>query len=202
MEMRIGIQQAVTMQVFEQMLSAVLCGDYTLQYAEELARLSTKGEARVKKIRTVINRLATGNPLLDYMKEHQAEVNLAMQNVNDRKMVFMAVVCATYPFAYHALGVIGKYLHVQEEITTGVIKGKLSEVYGSVRTLEIALIAVMPMFVEAGVIEKKKVGVYGLGKMSHYSEFAKGLYQEAFLVNNPTYTKETMDESNSFFEFI
>ena len=34
MEMRIGIQQAVTMAAYEQMLSAVLCGDYTLLYAE------------------------------------------------------------------------------------------------------------------------------------------------------------------------
>ena len=73
MEMRIGIQQAVTMAAFEQMLAAVLCGDYTLLYAEQLARVSTHGEARVMKIRTVINRLAKGNPLLPFMKEHEEE---------------------------------------------------------------------------------------------------------------------------------
>lgn len=200
--MRIGIQQAVTMQAFEQMVSSVLCGDYSLQYAEQLARLSTKGEARVKKIRTVINRLATGNPLLPYMKAHQAEVEVAMKNTNDKKVLFAAVVCASYPFAYQTLCVIGKYLHVQDEVTTGLIKGKLSEVYGSVRTLEIALIAVLPMFVEAGLLVRKKVGVYTIGKVNNNTDFARGLYQEAFLVNNPTYTKETMDESNPFFEFI
>lgn len=200
--MRIGIQQAVTLQAFEQVLSAVLCGDYSLQYAEELARLSTKGEARVKKIRSVINRLATGNPLLPYMKAHQAEVELAMQNANDKKMLFAAVTCATYPFAYQVLCVIGKYLHVQERVTTGLIKGKLAEVYGSVRTLEIALVAVMPMFVEAGLLIREKVGEYAMGGLGNCSDFARGLYKEAFLVNNPTYTRETMDETSPFFEFI
>ena len=46
MEMRIGIQQAVTMAAFEQMLAAVLCGDYTLLYAEQLARVSTHGDRK------------------------------------------------------------------------------------------------------------------------------------------------------------
>lgn len=200
--MRIGIQQAVTMVTFEQMLSSVLNGDYTLQYAEELARLSTKGEARVKKIRTVINRLATGNLLLPYMNEHKHEVEMAMKNSNDMKLVYMAVVCATYPFAFHALSIIGKYLHVQDEITTGLVKAKLSEIYGSVRTLEIGLLAIMPMLIEAEFIDRKKIGVYSLGSGCNYSEFAKTLYQKAFLINNPSYTEETMDDSNPFFEFI
>lgn len=200
--MRIGIQQTVTLAAFEQMQSSILNGDYTLQYAEELARLSTKGEARVKKIRTVINRLATGNPLLPYMMEHQEKVKLNMQNVKDKKIIYMAVVCATYPFAFQALSIIGKYLHVQDEITTGLIKAKLSEIYGSVRTLEIGLLAIMPMLMEAGFIERKKTGVYMLGTICNYSEFAKTLYQKAFLVNNPSYTEETMDDSHPFFEFI
>lgn len=202
MEMRIGIQQAVTMSVFEQMLMSVLCSDYTLQYAEELARLSTNGEARAKKIRSVINRLATGNPLLPYMQEYKEELMMAMQNENDKKVIFVASVCATFPFAYQALGIIGKYLHVQDEITTGLIKGKLSEVYGSVRTLEIGMLAVMHMFQEVGFLERKNVGVYTLGTISNYSNFAHGLYRKAFLVNNATYTEDMIDESNSFFEFI
>lgn len=202
MEMRIGIQQAITMSVFEQMLMSVLCGDYTLQYAEELARLSTNGEARAKKIRTVINRLATGNPLMPYMQEHKEEVMMAMQNENDKKMIFVASVCATFPFAYHTLGIIGKYLHVQDEISTGLIKGKLSEVYGSVRTLEIALNAVMPMLTEAGFLYRKKAGIYELGKVSNYSNFAHDLYRKAFLANNATYTEDMIDKSNPFFEFI
>jgi len=202
MEIRIGIQQAVTMVAFEQMLSSVLNGDYTLQYAEQLARLSTKGEARVKKIRTVINRMATCNPLLAYMKEQRQNVELAMKNSNDKKLVYMAVACATYPFAFQALSIMGKYLHVQDEITTGLVKTKLSEIYGSVRTLEIGLLAIMPMLMEAGFIERKKTGVYSLGNGCNYSEFAKTLYKKAFLVNNPSYTEETMDDSNSFFEFI
>lgn len=202
MEMRIGIQQAITMSVFEQMLMSVLCGDYTLQYAEELARLSTNGEARAKKIRTVINRLATGNPLLPYMQAHKEELMMAMQNENDKKVVFAASVCATFPFAYNALGIIGKYLHVQDEITTGLIKGKLSELYGSVRTLEIGMLAVMPMFQEVGFLERKKVGVYTLGKVSNYSTFAHHLYRKAFWVSNATYTEDMIDESNPFFEFI
>lgn len=202
MEMRIGIQQAITMSVFEQMLMSVLCGDYTLQYAEELARLSTNGEARAKKIRTVINRLATGNPLMPYIQEHKEEVMMAMQNENDKKVIFVASVCATFPFAYHTLGIIGKYLHVQDEITTGLIKGKLSEVYGSVRTLEIALNAVMPMLTEAGFLYRKKAGIYELRKVSNYSNFAHDLYRKAFLANNAMYTEDMLDESNPFFEFI
>ena len=202
MEIRIGIQQAVTMVAFEQMLSSVLNGDYTLQYAEQLAHLSTRGEARVKKIRTVINRMAICNPLLQYMKEHRQEVEMAMKNSNDKKLVYMAVACATYPFAFQALSIMGKYFHVQDEITTGLVKAKLSEIYGSVRTLEIGLLAIMPMLMEAGFIERKKTGVYSLGSGCNYSEFAKTLYKKAFLVNNPSYTEETMDDSNPFFEFI
>ena len=58
------------------------------------------------------------------------------------------------------------------------------------------------MLTEAGFLYRKKAGIYELGKVSNYSNFAYDLYRKAFLANNATYTEDMIDESNPFFEFI
>lgn len=45
------------------------------------------------------------------------------------------------------------------------------------------------------------MGFYSLGNVSHCSNFAIQLYRKAFLVNNSTYTEETLDVTNPFLSF-
>ena len=78
----------------------------------------------------------------------------------DRAALILAIVAVAYPIFADILGILAKVYRVQELVSRGYVTQKVGDLYGSNKTLEIALDAVFPMLIDLGVITREKVGVY------------------------------------------
>ena len=194
----IGINQRIPIHILELALCAALQDDASPEYFSELVATEYKGENRIKKAVSVVNKLTIRNPLFGYLHEHADAVLAAMKNKHDRPLLFGAVICAAYPFGFDTLSIMGKYFHVQQQVNTTLITSK----YGSNRSLPNALYCVLPMFIEAGLLNRPVAGIYEAIRQERYSEFTLSLYRKTFVINNPTYTENDDIDSNPFFEFV
>lgn len=203
MEKKIGaIQQGVPSAELEMALTAWLDGDFTQSYCMEIASRLSTGLARQKKIATTINALMLRNPLMEYLKTRKDEVRSILREQRNRPLLFTAITCSAFCFAYDVASTMGKYYHAEDTLAKGFIREKISQLYGSNRTVDIALKAVIPMLVSFGMVEMKESGVYTIKKHEKYSEIALAVYKQSFLLNNPTYSDKDDIMSNPYFEFI
>ncbi len=198
----IGINQRIPIHILELALCAALQDDASSEYFRELAATEYNGENRIKKTVLVINRLTIRNPLFCYLKEHSEAVMASMKNKYDRPLLFGAIICAAYPFGFDTLSMMGKYFHVQQQVNSALITQRMASKYGSNRSLPNALYCVLPMFIEAGLLNRPVAGIYEAIRQERYSDFALTLYRKAFVINNPTYTADDDIDSNPFFEFV
>lgn len=198
----IGIEKRISLAVLEMALRAVLDGDASSEYFHELAHTECNGENRVKKLVALINRLTIKSKLLPYIDEHKEEVITLLRNKNDKQLLFVAMMCSSYTIFYDSLATLGKYFHVQEQVTREFLLKKLAEKYGSNRALDVAFDCIVPMLMEAGFITRPRPGIYEMIKQEKYSDEAKKVYVQSFLLNNPTYTENDDIESNPYFEFV
>jgi hypothetical protein len=198
----IGINQRIPIHILELALCAALQDDASPEYFRELAATEYKGENRIKKAVSVINKLTIRNPIFGFLYEHAEAVLAAMKNKHDRPLLFGSVICSAYPFAFDTLNMMGKYFHVQQQVNTTLITQRMASKYGSNRSLSNALYCVLPMFIEAGLLNRPVAGIYEANRQERYSDFALTLYRKAFVINNPTYTESDDIDSNPFFEFM
>ena len=139
---------------------------------------------------------------MPFLIENAEAVRTALRNKSDRSLVLSAVINSAYNFAYDVTSTMGKYFHVQEQVTTGLVQGKLAAKYGSNRSLPNAMNCVLPMLIEAGVIVRPKVGFYEAIRVEKYTDFGLEVYKRAFVLNNPTMTLDQDFMSYPFFEFV
>lgn len=203
MEKKIGaIQQGVPSAELEMALTAWLDGDFSQSYCMEIASRLSTGIARQKKIATTINALMLRNPLMPYLENIKDEVRTILREQRSRPLLFTAITCGAFCFAYDLTSIMGKYFHAEDSLAKGFIREKVSQIYGSNRTVDIALKAVIPMLASFGMIEMTESGVYTIKKQEKYSEVALAVYKQSFLLNNSTYSDKDDIMSNPYFEFI
>lgn len=198
----IGIEKRISLGVLEMALRAVLDDNATSEYFLQLAHTECTGTTRAKKTVAVINRMTIKNKLMPYIAEHKEDVLHLLRSKSDRQLLFVAMMCSSYTIFYDAIAQMGKYFHVQDEVTREYLLKKLSEKYGSNRMLDVAFDCVTPMLIEAGFIVRVKPGVYQMVKQDKFSDVAKRIYSKSFILNNPNYTKADYIDGNSFFEFL
>lgn len=198
----IGIRQRIPLSLFEMALRAVLSGEYTREYFAELAGMEYNGPNRIGKTVTILSKLTDQNPLIDFLKEHSDEVSEALRYKSDRGIILSALLIATYEFVYDMMCLYGKFLHVQDQVPTSLISGKLSDKYGSNRSLPNAMNSAIPMILEAGLLKRPAIGVYELGKTAPTTEIARRIYDKAFLCWNPNINEDEISSSHPFYEFI
>lgn len=202
MEAIIGINQRIPMQSLELALKAVLDGQYDDNYATELARMEYKGENRIKKTVIILNRLTRLNPLMPYLMDKAEKVKLALKNDDDRALILIGLVNASYEFCYDVTTTLGKYFHAQKEISTSLIVSKLSNKYGTNRSLPNGLYCILPMLIDAGFLIRPRAGIYQMKKLSSQTDIAKETYKRSFFQNNPMLTESYQHDNHFYFEFI
>lgn len=198
----IGIEKRISLAVLEMALRAVLDGNATSEYFLELAHTECSGATRAKKTVAVINRMTIKNKLMPYIAEHKKNVLNLLRSKSDRQLIFVAMMCSSYTLFYDTMALMGKYFHVQDEVTREYLLKKLREKYGSNRMLDVAFDCVMPMLIEAGFIIRAKTGVYQMLKQEKFTDDALILYRKSFLLNNPNITEVDYIDGNSYFEFL
>lgn len=203
MEKTVGINQRIGVNVMEMAIKAALDGIFTPEYAADLAAGEYQGANRINKARSIIGKLTQRNPLYPYIEEHKTEFLSAIKHPGDRAIIYSALINATYGFGYDAMVVLGKFFHVQEQVSTALIVSRMSSMYASNRSLPNGLYCVMPMYIEAGLINRPKTGVYTKNEYEISSSFARELYTKSFFINNPMLKEGDYDYSeHPYFEFL
>lgn len=180
----VGINQRISTNVIEMAMKAALEGCYSSEFAADLASGEYEGSNRINKARSIIGKLSIRNPLFPFIEEHKNEYYVAMKHKSDRAIIFTSLINAAYSFGYDAMVVLGKFFHVQDEVSTQLILNKMSSIYASNRSLPNALYCIMPMYIEAGLINRPKTGIYTKVDYEGVSTFARKLYIKSFLVHN------------------
>ena len=78
----------------------------------------------------------------------------------------------------------------------------MSQKYGSNRSLPNAMNCALPMFIEAGVLVRPKLGFYEIHKVTPASEIARKIFDAAFFCWNPTLSQELSYYDHPYYEYI
>lgn len=199
----VGINQRIGINVIEMAMKASLDGIFTHEFAADLASGEYQGANRINKARSIIGKLTQRNPLFSYINEHQKDYFAAMKYSGDRAIIITALINSAYSFGYDAMVILGKFLHVQDSVSSSLIINRMSSIYASNRSLPNGLYCIMPMYLEAGIINRSKVGIYTKNELEIVTPFARDLYKKSFFINNPVLVAGDCDYSeHPYFEFI
>ncbi|MCG9898363.1 MAG: hypothetical protein MH132_00015 [Hydrotalea sp.] len=181
----IDINQRIPLDTLYAALESYLNSNYSEEYIMEQLRLEFKGENRLKKSLRIVNKIILRNPLLEFVEENKQSTKQAIKKKNDRNLILISLLNSSFAFSFDTLQLLGKYLSVQEVVSTETIKKALSNKYGGNRATENALYSVVPMFIEAGLIKRPTLGVY-----LHNADFqistnvSKQIFIESFKMNS------------------
>lgn len=199
----VGINKRISINVIEMAMKASLDGIFTSEYAADLASGEYDGPNRIIKSRGVIGKLTLRNPLFQYIEVHKDDYFSAIKNKSDRAIVFAALINASYGFAFDTMTILGKFFHVQEEVSSQLILGKMSTIYGSNRSVPVGLYCILPMYIESGMLNRPKTGIYTRNFFDNISSFSRNLYYKSFQVHNPNIQEEDLENmEHPYFEFI
>ena len=165
----IGINQRIPLQILEIALRSYLNNNYDEEYLIEQLQLDFEGGNRIRKALDIVNKIIRNNPIIFEVENEKDRVLLALKRENDRNLILTALSCTAFPFFYEVLIEFARYLKVQEIVNTDLIKKSMASRYGSNRSMENGLYCVIPMLVEAKLIERPKQGIYSKTPAKEYS---------------------------------
>lgn len=202
MEKKVSINQRISIPVIEMAMTAALDGRFSTEYAYDLAAGEYQGANRIAKARGLIGKITVRNPLYPYIEEHKDEFLAAIKYRGDRAVIYASLINAAFCFGYDTCTFLGKFFHVQDEVTTALLAGRLSTIYASNRTLPNAMNCVLPMLIEAGFIARPRLGFFTRSEFEVTTQFARDLYKKSFLVNNPLLSEDIDYSDHPYFEFF
>lgn len=177
-------------------------GNFTPGFATDLAAGEYRGANRIRKASSIIGKLTLHNPLFPFIREHKQEYRAAVKYKGDRAIIFSALINATYGFGYDATVILGKFFHVQEEISSRLIVKQMASIYASNRSLTNGIYSILPMYIEAGLIKRPKAGIYIKNEYDIATGFARELYTKSFFIHNPMLENSGYDYMEyPYFEF-
>lgn len=156
----IDINQRIPLDTLYAALESYLNGNYSEDYILQQLRLEFKGENRLKKSLRIVNKIILRSPLLEFIEENKQSIKQAIKKKHDRNLILISLLNSSFAFSFDTLQLLGKYLSVQDLVNREIIKKALASVYGGNRATENAIDSVIPMFIEAGLIERPTLGVY------------------------------------------
>lgn len=181
----IDINQRIPLDTLYAALESQLNDNYSDEYVLEQLRLEFEGENRIKKALRIVNKIIRRNPLNEFLLANRNEIRNAIKKKSDRDVILIALLNSAFPFSFDVLKTFGKFFAVQEEINRETITKSLSNIYGGNRATENAIDSVVPMFIEAGLINRPKPGVYQQNaKLKITASVSKQIYIESYKTNN------------------
>jgi len=115
-----------------------------------------------KATKYVIQILSRQSHLLIAFKKGLKETSYENLSIADRKAFCLCLICLTYPIAFDLLVALAQGFKVQNQINKKFISEKVMSIYGSNRTVDIAIDALLPMIIEFNTIKREKVSIYSL----------------------------------------
>ena len=125
-----------------------------------------------------------------------------MQYKADKAIIVAALYNSAFPFSYEEVCILGKYFHVQDQVTRNLLKEKISEIYGYNKSISNAIDYSIPTLVEAGFIERPTPGIYTKPALNINTGIALEAYRQSFFINNPLLNKNNEYDGSPYFEFV
>lgn len=198
----IGINQRISVTLIENGLKAVFDGVYSKEFARSLAEYEFQGENRLKKAVNELSKVVEKNAIIPFLVERKEHVMKAMQYKADSAIIVAALYNSVFPFSYEEVCILGKYFHVQDQVSRRLLEEKISEIYGFNKSISNAIDYSIPTLVEVGFIERPSVGVYTKPILNAETEIALVAYRESFFLNNPLLSRSNDYDGSPYFEFV
>lgn len=160
----IGLNQRIPFDVLDSAIhfyleKGVIDKSYILQRMLEF----TSGTNRADKASTyVVQILNRQLALLNLLKKSIRDIPYISLRTDDRKALCLCLISITYPITYDLLIALAQGFKVQNQINKKFINEKVKSIYGSNRTVDVAIDALMPMIIELNTIKRDKVSIYSL----------------------------------------
>lgn len=124
----------------------------------------TAGINRARKATLyVVQILTRQESFLIQFKKSNNNTPYSSMRVDDRKALALCLISLTYPITYDLLIALAQGLKVQEQVNKKFISEKVMSIYGSNRTVDIAIDALLPMIIELNTIKRDKKSIYSIG---------------------------------------
>ncbi len=199
----IDINQRIPLNTLYAGLDSFLNGNYSEDYILEQLRLEFKGENRLKKSLRIVSKIILRNPLNEFILNNKESIKQAIKKKHDRGVIIIALLNSSFVFSFDALQYLGKYLTVQDFVNRETINKSLANLYGGNRATANAIDSVIPMFIEAGMIHRVKLGVYERNtSLQIVSEVTKQIYIESFKSNSALDGIQEYQLRDPYFLFI
>jgi len=174
----IGLNQRIPFDVLDAAIHFYLTNGlidrtYILQRMQEF----TSGTNRANKATLyVVQILKRQLPLLNELNKTIKDIPYGSLRSEDRKALCLCLISLTYPITYDLLIALSQGFKVQSEINKKFISEKVMSIYGSNRTVDIAIDALLPMIIELNTIRRVKISLYSLGnKLAVSNKFIQEL---------------------------
>lgn len=160
----IGLNQRIPFEVLDSAVhyyleKSVIDKDYIFQRMQEF----TSGNNRANKATTyVVQILTRQKQLLDLFEKAITNISYSSLRLDDRKALCLCLISLTYPITYDLLIALSQGFKVQRQISKKFINEKVMSIYGSNRTVDIAIDALLPMIIELNTIKRDKISIYSI----------------------------------------
>jgi hypothetical protein len=174
----IGIESRVQYEVLEAAIYDYLAnGSLDKEKCLSHIKQFTKGENRAGKILKHITVLLNKNgPILNVLSKKTSAEEFSRLNISDRKSIILCLFCNSFPITYDILIGLAQAFKVQDILSKEVIVQKIGVLYGSNRSMYIAITEIIPLLIELGLIKRFKMGIYSPGlKLQITNELCKDL---------------------------
>lgn len=124
----------------------------------------TSGTNRATKATKYILQILTRQiRLLDSLNKSISGIPYISLRTDDRKALCLCLISLTYPITYDLLVALAQGFKVQSQLNKHFICEKVMAIYGSNRTVDIAIDALVPMIIELNAIKRDKISIYSFG---------------------------------------
>lgn len=198
----VKLHQYIPVPLIDIAVTAAIEGAMSTQYANEMALTAGVAKERTRKTANMLRAITLNNPLLPWISEYGDEFKHEFALPDNHSVLVTALLCSSFTLFYDAVVILGKYLHVQDEVSGALLKEQLSVMYGSNVNFTRALNTVTRMLIEIGVLKRVKPGLFARGELGNTSDFTRRLYRRSFLIHNPYEPDDATVECHPFFELI
>lgn len=160
----IGLNQRIPFNVLDSAIhqyleNGVIDKDSIFERMQEF----TSGSNRAKKATTYVLQILTRQKqILEQLKKALITVSYSALRIDDRKVLCLCLISLTYPICYDLLIALAQGFKVQSQINKKFISEKVMSIYGSNRTVDIAIDALIPIIIELNTIKRDKVSIYSM----------------------------------------
>jgi len=160
----IGLNQRIPFDVLDAAIylyieHGVIDRVYILQRMQDFTSGTNRASKAAKYVAQILTRQVG---LLEQLKKSSRDTPYSALKTEDRKALCLCLISLTYPITYDLLVALAQGLKVQTQVNKKFISEKVMSIYGSNRTVDVAIDALLPMIIELNTIKRDKVSIYSL----------------------------------------